>query len=112
METESSKKRRNRRQRKDSHVHSHRISKWITPENITSDVINHAHMTVTKIHCYKNCWTISGKIWGDIDITLRSDGEYRSELMYDRDKPFIIEECADWSSAELSTPEGKKFTVG
>lgn len=111
MDSTASIKRHNRRCRKDNHIHSHNPSKWIMPGSITRDNIDSSIMRVNGIHCNKNQWTIRGVIWGNCLITLTNDGEYRTELSWDRDKPFRIGECACWSTATITTCDGRVITI-
>lgn len=110
MDSQSRQSRQNRRERKDSHVHTHNVTKWIKPETLTRESINRLQMKVIEIYCHKNCWTVSGKIWGDTDITLNNNGEYRAELKYNRLEPFKIGDC-DWQTASVTLPDGRNFRI-
>lgn len=105
MDTTSPRKRQNRRQRKDAHKHTHRLSKWIDPNLVTRDILNKASLKVASIYCYKYNWSISGTIWDGVHVNLENGGEYRSELSYESGKPIIIGDLG-WTSAYLTFPDG------
>ena len=83
--------------------HSHDPAKWV--RRYTTEEIAHIKATfdldnywktpfaeVYHIYAYKNCVEVSGRI-GKYRVHCSNQGEYRSGVSWDRDKPLLLEDA-------------------
>ena len=114
MDTQRSKKRSNRADRKQNHKHSHIPIKWIAknPEKFDVSQIENEKITV-KGFSASDSWSLRGTIFnGKLGISINNGGESRNSISYDSDKKLMLKDI-EWLNLHLYTTDkdGKDTSI-